>query len=83
MPNGFLHDSEGDKSSKRLLGAILLGVGIIMASTLFIFALNKHVGDPGTCLSVLQYIFLAGTSLLGLGVAEGFTFRSKDKGDDK
>jgi hypothetical protein len=83
MPNGFLHDSEGDKSSKRLVGVVLLGVALIMASTLFIFALKKQVGDPSTCLSVLQYLFIAGTSLLGIGVAEGFTFRSKDKEGDK
>jgi hypothetical protein len=84
MPNGFLHDSDGDKSSKRLLGVVLLGVGIIMASTLFIFGLMRHVGDPATCLSVLQYTFMAGTSLLGLGIAENFTFRNKDKtGDDR
>jgi hypothetical protein len=77
MANGFLRDSDGNKSSKRLWGTILLGVGSIMASSLFIFALYRTIGDSNTCLSVLQYLFISGASLLGIGVAENFTIRNK------
>jgi hypothetical protein len=67
-----LKDANGNPSSKRLLGAIILFNGIVMANTVFIMGLLQKIPDPDMVKNVLQIIFLTGGSLLGIGVVELF-----------
>ena len=68
----ILTDSNGNKSSKRVAGFIVLGMGLIMAAVLFSASIVKKVGDPDTAMSVINTMFITGGSLLGLGIAELF-----------
>lgn len=70
-----LKDSNGKKSSKRMLGSICIGVGLLLAlsvgATYVIVSLN---GNTPPEISELRFIFTsvfsAGTILLGAGVFE-------------
>jgi len=65
---GFLQDHKGVNSSKRLWGSVFLGVSIMFSGILFFYSLNKT--DPNTALSIINGFTIAGSSLLGLGLAE-------------
>lgn len=68
--HSFLTDNNGNKSSKRLLGASLLCVALIMAIVLFIGAILGYIKDPDTAISMMNTLCIAGSSLLGIGVFE-------------
>lgn len=70
--NGFLHDSQGNKSSKRLLGVIFMAVGGLFLLITGVFALYKTVSDPTTAIAVGKTMLYAGAGLLGIGVVEKF-----------
>jgi len=74
----YLQDSNGDKSSKRLFGSILLGIGIVMCAVLFSFSIVKPIGDPTTAKDIIQMVLTAGAGLLGLGVVEWFGKKKDD-----
>ena len=75
---GFLHDHHGNRSSKRLWGSIILGLGLILAVVLFGYSLIDKASDSQTALSIIHIFFLTGGSLLGLGIAERHTDIAKD-----
>jgi hypothetical protein len=77
--NNFLQDGEGNLSSKRLVGVVLAGIGILMSITLFIVSLSNPAGDAATALSIISALFTAGATLLGIGVVEGMSFAGKQK----
>ena len=66
----FLRDSKGNKSSKRLWGSILLGIGIIFAATLFIYSLSLGAKDASTALGIINMFLISGSGLLGIGTFE-------------
>ena len=68
--NKFLEDSKGNKSSKRIWGSVLLGFGIIFASTLFVFSLKVGAKDAATASSIINMFLISGGSLLGIGIFE-------------
>lgn len=68
---GFLQGTDGTKSSKRLCGVVILAVGLVMAVYLF-FAGLKNPGEVyESSFTVVKDLLIAGTSLLGMGLAEG------------
>jgi hypothetical protein len=69
-PLGYLCDSQGDKSSKRLFGAILLGIGSVMGMTLFSYGLYNPEGSFKISFEVMNSFLLSGGSLVGLGLLE-------------
>ena len=69
--NGFLKDTDGNKSSKRLAGVCLLITGGAFLLALGITAIYKIVADPTTALAVGKTLIYTGAGLLGVGVAEG------------
>lgn len=73
--NKYLQDSKGDKSSKRLWGAIILGVATLFAVILFGFSLYEGASDPTTAISIINAFLLAGGTLLGVGVIEKFKIK--------
>lgn len=70
MNNDFLQDSTGNKSSKRLWGSIILGVGIIFSIILFGFSIARGANDASTAMAIINMFLLAGSSLLGISIFE-------------
>jgi hypothetical protein len=68
---GFLQDAEGDLSSKRLFGAVLILAGGLLLLTTGIMAIFAGVQDSASALGAGQAMILAGAGLLGIGVLEG------------
>jgi hypothetical protein len=64
---GYLVGADGGKSSKRLCGCVLCGIGCVMAIILFVFSLWHTVVDSKTAFDVMCSVFATGGSLLGFG----------------
>jgi hypothetical protein len=72
----FLRDSFGNKSSKRIWGSIIIGLGAIAGIGLFIMSVFfEGAGDPATAISIINSFLLFGGSLLGIGVIEKFAIK--------
>ena len=70
MPHEFLQDSQGNKSSKRLSGISLIGVGTILSIVLFTFSLISQPADADSTIGVIKTLLISGSSLLGVSVLE-------------
>jgi hypothetical protein len=55
-------------SSRRVIGAVIAGVGLVMLMALGIASFFTKVADPGTVQTVGLSALGIGSSLLGLGV---------------
>lgn len=72
----FLRDSFGNKSSKRIWGSIIIGIGAIAGICLFIISVFfGGAGDSATAISIINSFLLFGGSLLGIGVIEKFAIK--------
>jgi len=69
---GFFRDAQGHRSSKRLIGTILIGAGGAFLGIVGVFSLFNPVADPQTSLDVGRTLIYAGAGLLGVGVVEKF-----------
>ena len=76
--NKFLEDNHGNKSSKRLCGSILLGMGIVGSVVLFCKCFNTEIKDAQTALAIIQAFLTSGSALLGFGVVEFFAKKPSD-----
>ena len=70
MSNKILQDKNGNMSSKRVWGSILLSSGIFFSSILFYFSLFRGTSDPNTALGIINIFLISGGGLLGIGVFE-------------
>jgi hypothetical protein len=76
-PKGFLQDSNGDNSSKRLWGSLSMVLGLAMKVSFAIFALTPWIAIADVAvripvaLGAADGILMAGAALLGFGVLEG------------
>lgn len=70
MSYGFLNDSNGNRSSKRLFGSVILSIAIILCLVLFGYSLLSGAKDPQTAMSIINMLLLMGCALLGIGVFE-------------
>lgn len=70
MSNKMLQDQNGNMSSKRIWGSILLSSGILFSSILFYFSLFKGASDANTALGIINIFLISGGGLLGIGVFE-------------
>jgi len=68
----MLEDTNGNTSSKRVWGSVLLGIAVTMRVTLFILSIVRKIEDPTTAITASQTLLYTGGALLGLGVAENF-----------
>jgi len=68
---GFLKDADGDNSSKRLWGSILLAAGGGLLVAIGVSAIFTKVADPQTALSAGSTLITAGAALIIGGVLEG------------
>lgn len=78
MAKKFLQDSQGNSSSKRLWGSIVLSVGLIFACILFAYSILEGARDPSTASGIINMFLIAGSSLLGIGVFEKGIGRKDD-----
>jgi len=69
---GYLEDTQGGKSSKRLFGAILLTFGMVMTAILFYVSIVNPDSSYNTSKDLIEACFFSGASLLGIGVCENF-----------
>lgn len=76
--NKYLQDNQGNNSSKRLWGSIILGLGVFLGLNLFYFSLFVTVKDSSVALRVVEAFLAAGSALLGFGVFEHM--RNKKRG---
>ena len=67
----WYQDSNGDDSSKRIAGAIILTCGLLLLIAIGILSIFKGIADPVTGLQVGKTLMITGASLLGIGVIEG------------
>ena len=58
-----------EKMSKRITGAVLITIGLIMSMILFFKSIDVKIADPDTARSVMNLLFIAGGSLFGLDLA--------------
>ena len=73
IKNGYLHDSMGNKCTRRLFGTILLSLGIGMGIVLFVCGLCCPDSFFETSYSVMQAFMIGGGGLLGIGLLENLT----------
>lgn len=71
MDKGFLKDSDGDNSSKRLWGSILIALGGALLVAIGVSAIFTRVADPQTALSAGTTLITVGAGLIIGGVLEG------------
>lgn len=76
IKTGFFYDSQGNKSSKRLIGTILISAGGAFLGVVGVFSLFNPVADPQTSLDVGRTLIYAGAGLLGVGVIEKFSSKN-------
>jgi hypothetical protein len=71
---GFLNSNQGDKSSKRLAGLLMILIGVVVKVGLVIYGASVKMSEDFTIFdkldSSIDSLFLAGSVLLGIGVAE-------------
>lgn len=76
---GFLEDDSGNRSSKRLFGAIILSTAIILSVVIIaIDLLNPMTNLCEASIKVLEFMYLSGTGLLGFGVLENLKVGRKN-----
>ena len=68
--NSLLQDREGNTSSKRVAGFILLGIGVVYYLAIGVTSIFKPVADPTTALAVGSTLIITGAGLLGISVVE-------------
>lgn len=66
----MLKDSNGNYSSKRIAGFILLSIGAFFLLTIGIISIFRYIVDSDTALTVGKTIISVGGGLLGIGVVE-------------
>lgn len=68
--DSYLKGVNGAKSSKRLIGTIMLSTSLVYGLVLGVYAIQNKVVNPDICTSILQYFILGGCTLLGVGIFE-------------
>lgn len=66
----MLNDKSGKPSSKRIVGIIILAIGICFDLAIGITSIFQVIADPSTALSVGNTLIYVGGGLLGIGVLE-------------
>ena len=70
MSNSVMQDKDGNKSSKRLAGFILSGIGVAGLIAIGVTSIFSAIADPGTAMEAFKTILIVGGGLLGIGVFE-------------
>jgi len=70
--NTLLKDRDGNTSSKRVTGIILVGLAIVMYIILFVLSMTSEIKTPDVAMEIPKILLFTGSGLLGLGVVEYF-----------
>lgn len=73
----YLNDSEGNKSSKRLFGAMLVICPCLIYTFSNVFAIFFQIVDIEALKIGCDSMQISGTSLLGVGIIEKFAHKDK------
>jgi hypothetical protein len=65
-------DVDGDPSSKRWIGAILITLGSALITSIGVAAIFTAIKDPATAITAGQTLIGTGAALLGISVLEYF-----------
>lgn len=68
---GYLEESPGVKSSKRLWGTILLSLGAAIMVAIAVASIALGNNETGGAIAAGTSLMVAGGGLLGIGVLEG------------
>ena len=63
-------DNNGNLSSKRIIGAVVISLAIILGTVLFFMSIWLEVKDPSTAMNLIITFMTAGGTLLGIGTFE-------------
>lgn len=66
----FLKDSNNNWSCKRILGSIMIFVGLSFSVVLFFFSLHKQAIDAQTAKNIIDMLLISGSGLVGISVFE-------------
>lgn len=69
---GIMDSPDGDKSSKRIIGTIVLIAGAVMCLALFVASFFIQIKDPEIAKYCVTTACITGGSLLGIGIADHF-----------
>lgn len=75
----IIKDANGKISSKRIGGATILLVGLILHIVLYFMSMFGKVNDPNTCISVANTLCYVGGGLIGFSVFEGIGKKNDTK----
>lgn len=80
MDIGFLKDSAGDNSIKRLMGSILLINGILLKNAEWLFGMLRatRIENISLAQDASTLFITAGAGLLGISVLEWFNKKEKN-----
>lgn len=68
----LFQDKEGNTSSKRIIGTILIAIGVCLLLSIGVVSIFRVIADPDTAMESGKTILIAGASLIGAGVLEFF-----------
>lgn len=74
----LLEDRDGNKSSKRLFAAWLIGSGLVMTLITFVISLFYKIGDAKTIVELIVLVIGMGSTIDGLGIFDGRFGRKND-----
>ena len=67
----MFEDKDGNKSSKRIIGASILTSGAFLLLAVGIASIFIVIKDPGTALDSGKALIIAGSTLITAGVLDG------------
>lgn len=77
-PSAGIHtDQNGDPSSKRVYGGVMVGCGSALLMTLGVLAIFRAPVAPDVAKDCAQTLLITGASLLGVSVLEFFAVGKK------
>ena len=69
----FYEDSEGNQSSKRVAGFLMVTFAMGLAFMVFVFSFFQELRNTDVILDVIHLFTFSGAGLLGIGVIENFS----------
>ena len=66
----LLQDKDGNTSSKRVVGFIISGCGLVLLLIVGFMSIKTEIADPGTAMESGKTLLIVGCGLLGVGVVE-------------
>ena len=79
MVTNYLEDNNGNRSSKRLWGSIILGFAVGLSVIMAAIDILYDIKVEPTTIDIMKYMYLSGSGLLGIGVFEGIFNHKKDE----